>query len=120
MQLLQHYAVCAATASKCRAVLRPTPPSGRSPWTGTAIAAGNFTAIPGSGYSGALLTVALGSHHLVGSLPFGITVYGFNYAESYGYAGGITLEPLPVPTGVALTPKTATHTTGNQHCSRRR
>jgi hypothetical protein len=60
--------------------------------------------------------VALGSHRLTGSRPFGVFVYGFDSFDSYGYPGGMSLAPVAVVTTVALTPKTATTVVGDVHC----
>jgi hypothetical protein len=83
---------------------------------GAAIPAGSFTAIGSSGFSGAQVSVALGSHTLTGTLPFGAFVYGFADFDSYGYPGGMSLAPIAIVTHVALAPKTATNPIGTQHC----
>lgn len=83
---------------------------------GTAIPAGEFTAIGTSGFSGAQVDVELGSHTLSGPLPFGVHSYGFASADSYGYPGGLSLSEVAEVTTVALAPKTATNPVGTQHC----
>lgn len=53
-----------------------------------------FTPIGSSGYSAAGIEIELGSHTLsnANNIPFGIYVYGFASYDSYGYAGGLSLE----------------------------
>ena len=51
-----------------------------------------------------------------GPQPFGLTVYGFDNADSYGYPGGLSLAPVASVTNVALAPKTATNPVNTQHC----
>jgi hypothetical protein len=57
------------------------------------VPAADFTAIPGSVYSGAQIAVGFGSHTISASSPFGLTVYGYGPADGYGYPGGFTLSP---------------------------
>ena len=83
---------------------------------GVVVPLASFTAIPGSTFSGAQLAVALGSHTLSGSQPFGVTVYGFAQFDSYGYPGGLSLAPVATVTSVALAPKTATNPINTEHC----
>ena len=61
---------------------------------GEAVTEGLFTPIGTSGYSAAGLEVEVGSHTLnnTENIPFGIYSYGFNSYDSYGYAGGLSLE----------------------------
>lgn len=53
-----------------------------------------FTSIGTSGYSGAGISISEGPHTLIneGGVPFGIYSYGFAEYDSYGYAGGLSLE----------------------------
>jgi len=83
---------------------------------GAPIPAGSFTAIGASGFSGAQIPVSLGSHNLVGSLPFGVFVYGFDSFDSYGYPGGQSLAEVAIVTSLQLSPQTATNPVGTQHC----
>jgi hypothetical protein len=48
-----------------------------------------FTAIGTSGYVGAEIPVAIGTHNLSCPDPFGVYVYGFASYDSYGYPGGL-------------------------------
>ncbi len=83
---------------------------------GVPVPAGSYVAIGSSGFSGAQLPVALGSHTLSGTLPFGTFVYGFADYDSYGYPGGLSLAPVARVTSVTLAPKTATKAVNTQHC----
>lgn len=59
---------------------------------GAPVPAGTFLPIGTSGYSGAALPLNLGSHNISCSEPIGISSYGFNTYDSYGYPGGLALE----------------------------
>jgi len=83
---------------------------------GSTIPSAAFTPICSSGFSGAQLAVALGAHNLTGSRPFGVFVYGFDNADSYGYPGGMSLSAVATVTSVTLAPKTATTIVGTPHC----
>jgi uncharacterized repeat protein (TIGR01451 family) len=97
-------------------VVAPTSAVGSVVLDGTAIPAGSFTAIPGSSFSGAQVPVALGSHALSSAQPFGITVYGFAEADSYGYPGGLSLAPVATVTSVSVTPAGGTAEVGTETC----
>ena len=61
-----------------------------------------FTPIGSTGYSLARVQAlgggpnADGNHSVTGSMPFGITVYGYGQYTSYWYAGGLDLTDIPV------------------------
>ena len=97
-------------------VVAPTASIGTVTLDSVAVPAASFTPIPGSTFSGAQLAVALGSHTLGGARPFGVTVYGFATADSYGYPGGLSLAPVATVTSLSLAPKTATAAVNTQHC----
>jgi len=97
-------------------VVAPDEAAGAITLDGTAIPAGSFTPIGASGFSGVQLNVALGSHNLAGPLPFGVFVYGFDSADSYGYPGGGSLAPVADVTTLTLTPETSTDPLGLEHC----
>ena len=61
---------------------------------GSNIAPGDFISISGSGYSYAHLTVTDGVHKLNSDGEFGIIIYGYGYAVSYGYIGGMSLKRI--------------------------
>jgi hypothetical protein len=75
-------------------VVAPTSSVGSIVFDGAAIAVSEFVPIGISGFSGAQLSVALGSHTLKGARPFGAFVYGFDEYDSYGYPGGLDLAPV--------------------------
>jgi len=76
----------------------------------------NFTPIGATGFSGAQLPVALGSHNLSGSLPFGCFVYGYDSFDSYGYPGGGSLSQIAVVSTLDVTPENATNEINTPHC----
>lgn len=53
-----------------------------------------FNAIPGTSYVYAGIRVASGSHLITADSTFGIYVYGYGVANSYGYVGGMAYRPL--------------------------
>jgi hypothetical protein len=97
-------------------IVAPTAAVGVITLDGTAIPAATFVPIGTSGFSGAQLSVSSGSHTLLGSLPFGVFVYGFANFDSYGYPGGMSLAPVVIVTDLALTPAAATNPVGTEHC----
>ena len=57
---------------------------------GSSISATNFVPIGGSGYYGAQHTMTnSGAHTVSSSKPVGVEVYGWGYADAYGYFGGV-------------------------------
>ncbi len=59
---------------------------------GSAIGAANFTAITGTGYSVARLTIQEGSHSTASIQGHGITVEGYNQDDSYIFPGGALFQ----------------------------
>jgi hypothetical protein len=59
---------------------------------GTRVPATSFTAIPGTDFSAARLSIARGNHAVTAPQPLGIYVYGFGSFDSYGYPGGLGLQ----------------------------
>jgi hypothetical protein len=59
---------------------------------GVAMAAGLFTVIPTSAYSVARVQVAQGAHNTASRGFHGITVEGYNQADSYEYPGGARFQ----------------------------
>jgi hypothetical protein len=53
-----------------------------------------FMPVPGASYEVAHLPLAVGTHHIYSTLPFGIILEGYGYANSYGYPGGMKLEVI--------------------------
>jgi hypothetical protein len=67
---------------------------------GAAVDPATFTAIGGSGYGVARVTLSnagTGTHTASSNMPFGITVYGYGSYTSYWYPGGLDLHIIPVP-----------------------
>lgn len=83
---------------------------------GILIPSGDYTAIPGSGFSGVAVSVTLGSHSLSGPIPFGLTSYGFDDADSYGYIGGLALAEISNLTNLSISPLTAVNPINTEHC----
>jgi hypothetical protein len=83
---------------------------------GTAINASLFKQIGSSGYSGAQVPLAIGSHSLAGSVPFGIIVYGYASADGYGYIGGFSLSPVASVSSVSVSSSATAVATGSQAC----
>ena len=67
-----------------------------------------FTPIGSSGFYGTQRSITQGSHVYTSAHPFGTFVYGWNTADSYGYAGGMSLSPVATVTNVTLSPPAAT------------
>lgn len=61
---------------------------------GAPIEAGSFAEIGDTGFSSAQLAVGIGQHRVVADEGFGLTVYGFDEYDSYGYPGGLSLAPI--------------------------
>lgn len=83
---------------------------------GVSIPPGSFTPIGASGYSGMKLPIAIGSHSLSASLPFGCSVYGFGDFDSYGYPGGGSLSPIAQVTTLEINPIDGSDNTTINNC----
>ncbi len=59
---------------------------------GTTIPSGDYSAIPGTDYSAALKSIKEGTHTTSSSKGHGITVEGYNSADSYIYPGGARFQ----------------------------
>jgi len=73
-------------------VVTPTAAIGALRLDGNPIPAGQFSAIGSTGYSSAIVTLTEGSHTTTSPQTHGITVEGYNSADSYIYPGGARLE----------------------------
>lgn len=58
---------------------------------GNPIGASVFKKVPKSQYSYAILQVQQGTHELSAPSGFGLSVYGYGFANSYGYYGGMNM-----------------------------
>jgi hypothetical protein len=75
-----------------------------------------FVPIGTSGFSGAQVPIGPGAHDVTGPLPFGVLIYGFSWAESYGYPGGMLLAPVAMVARLDLVPETAINSISTEHC----
>ncbi len=97
-------------------VVAPTASLGSLTLDGAAVNPAAFTAVPGTAFSVAQLSLSPGAHRLVGSADFGAYVYGFAQANAYSFpAGGDVPEQAGVAT-LTLAPPTQTQTIGLQAC----
>lgn len=66
-----------------------------------------FFLIPSSGFYGVQVNISKGAHVLDGAgFPVGISVYGFNKSDSYGYSGGQALSPVALADQIKLSTST--------------
>ncbi len=61
---------------------------------GLPVSPGMFQQLAQTPYSWAQLKMTDGVHHIKGDTTFGIYVYGYGVANSYGYIGGMAFRPL--------------------------
>ena len=98
-------------------VVTPAAGVGAIELDGNPIPASEFMPIGTSGFSGAQLAVAVGSHTLVGTLPFGAFSYGYgDFLRSYGYPGGMSLSPVAIASSLALTTESAEALVSTETC----
>jgi uncharacterized protein (TIGR02145 family) len=74
---------------------------------GVLIPTSAFTQISTTNYWGAQRSVTWGSHNFNSVFPFGVFVYGFDAADSYGYPGGCSLAEVARVASIILTPDTS-------------
>jgi RHS repeat-associated protein len=98
-------------------IVAPTSAVGSITLDGTSIPSASFAPIGNSGFSGAQISITLGTHNLAGTQPFGVFVYGFANTDGYSYPGGMNLTPLQRNTKVTLTPATASPTVSTEDCT---
>jgi len=82
---------------------------------GTAIPASSFSVIGATGYSGAAVSVGVGTHNLSSVANFGINVYGFAQTDAYSYPGGgafanLLVSPTMTPTWTSTSTASPTYT----------
>lgn len=58
---------------------------------GNFIGSNYFKKVPNTNFSYCFLQVTQGTHELIAPTGFGLNVYGYGYANSYGYYGGMNL-----------------------------
>jgi hypothetical protein len=84
---------------------------------GVTIASSEYTAIGSSGFSGARITIPLGSHTLTApNIAFGAFVYGYDTDDSYGYPAGQVYAAVATATTLTLLPATNSVATGTNNC----
>jgi uncharacterized repeat protein (TIGR01451 family) len=118
-QFLDSYTVSTPAASfaiNFVNVVAPNAAVGSIVLDGRAISSDQFAPIGTSGFSGAQVSVGVGSHTLTGPAAFGAWSYGFAAADGYGYPGGLSLPAFAVPASLSLAPKTGSGQVGTQQC----
>ena len=84
-------------------VVVPTDAIGSVRLNGSAVAAGEFTAIRDSGFSGAQLSLpTFGTYRVTAGVPFGMSVYGWGQDDGMGFPGGMALMPIASIASVVL------------------
>ncbi|TKB96387.1 LamG-like jellyroll fold domain-containing protein, partial [Pedobacter cryophilus] len=84
---------------------------------GNIISSTLFSPIGNSGFSGAQIDLSVGNHNLISNgLPFGVSVYGFNNADSYGYPAGSSYSPIATVSTLDITPKVGSFIKGSNNC----
>ncbi len=74
-------------------VILPNPAKNSLRIDGNTPASVSWMQVPASNYSYAHIRVSDGAHEVKADEPFGIQIYGYGYANSYGYIGGMSFEP---------------------------
>ena len=112
-QFLTNYTICnvylavASAQSFWVNIVAPDYALGSISEDGVLIPTTAFTQISTTNYYGAQRSVHAGSHTYTSTFPFGVFVYGWGSAESYGYPGGCSLSPIVSVNSVSLLPDTA-------------
>jgi hypothetical protein len=75
-------------------VVVPTAFANTTRLDGITILPGNFKPIPQSNYSFATIPVTDGVHTIEADTTLGLYVFGYGYANSYGYIGGMSFRPI--------------------------
>jgi hypothetical protein len=118
-QFLNNYVVSAGTSNIPTNFINITSPTSNISNVrvdNVVVAAGLWSAIAGTSFSGAAVPVSNGVHSVTSPLPIGTLVYGYGSFDSYGYLGGQSFSPVATVTSVTLTPETANNTVGNSQC----
>ncbi|MBE0663614.1 MAG: hypothetical protein IH597_14250 [Bacteroidales bacterium] len=118
-QFLNSYIVSAGTSNipiNFLNITSPTANTGNVQVDGATVAAGAWTVIPGTTFSGARVPVANGVHTVNSVLPIGLMVYGFGSYDSYGYLGGQAFGAVATVTSLTITPKTGSAPVNTNKC----
>lgn len=75
-------------------VIVPNGAEGSLEIDGTVVSGATFLPVPGTSFSYAQIAVSAGSHYIRADREFGLCVYGFGRANSYGYPGGTLFRTL--------------------------
>jgi hypothetical protein len=94
----------------------PVAATGAVKLDGQALPASTFKAVGDSGFAAGSVEVGLGDHRLESTSPFGVTVYGFDSFDSYGYSGGLAAGEVATVGKLALTPASETLDVGSEGC----
>jgi hypothetical protein len=81
---------------------------------GAAVAGGTFEPIGSTGFSGAQIEIAAGTHTLRADQAFGVFLYGANPADSYAVPGGMSLSPVALVSSLTLASGVTTGTIDEQ------
>ncbi len=76
----------------------------------------SWVPVAGTSFSGAIVPISVGVHSITSTLPIGALVYGFGFADSYGYLGGQSFAPVATVTNLSLTPETGTGAININRC----
>jgi len=108
-QFLTHYTVTSLSEfySNWVNIVAPDYALGTIYQDGMLIPESDFIHIGSTGYSGAQRSVTAGSHTFTSIHPFGVFVYGWNLANSYGYPGGCAMSPVVNCSSLTLAPDTS-------------
>ncbi|MDZ4745453.1 MAG: IgGFc-binding protein [bacterium] len=75
-------------------IVIPTSGIGGLTLDGLPVSPGRFQQLAQTPYSWTQIVMSDGVHHVKGDTTFGIYVYGYGVANSYGYIGGMAFRPL--------------------------
>ncbi|MEI6899472.1 MAG: IgGFc-binding protein, partial [Bacteroidota bacterium] len=108
-QFLTNYTICNVTGFTTHwvNVVAPDYALGTIYQDGVLIPNAAFIQIGTTNYYGAQRSVTDGSHTFNSTSPFGVFVYGWASADSYGYPGGGSLAPVGTVNGITLSPDTS-------------
>jgi len=110
-QFLTNYTICNVVVSNPATdwvnVVAPGYALGTIYQDGVLIPDAAFTQISSTTYYGAQRQVSSGTHTFNSTFPFGVFVYGWGFADSYGYPGGCSLSPVGTVNSVTLSPDTS-------------
>jgi hypothetical protein len=117
-QFLNNYVISAGTSNipiNYLNITSPTTNTGSVLVDGAPVGA-SWTPIPGSSFSGTQISVTNGIHSVSSTLPIGLMVYGFGFADSYGYLGGQAFAAVATIATLDLTPPVGGASVGSYQC----